>query len=461
MLRKKNSSKNSFLIKSTVNAVLLVLPVGICTGSLVALFLWLLNGATQLRFSHPWLLFLLPASGVLIHFLYKIGGRSSEKGNNLVIEEIHQPGVGVPGQMLPLVFISTLITHLFGGSAGREGTAVQMGGSLAGVFARLFNLQEANTKLALIGGIAAGFGAVFGTPVAGGVFAIEVLAIGTIRYHSLLPAMVASIIGDFVCDSWGIKHQLYTISNFQAEIASWLYFDWLLTLKVALAAIFFGLAGYLFSISSHAMKRLFLHFFGISWLSPVVGGLLIILFAYWVGADYLGLGLSSPQPDEVTILSSFQAGGAHVLSWFWKMVFTVITLGSGFKGGEVTPLFYIGSTLGNSLAIFLDAPVGLFAALGFIAVFAAASNTPIACTILGVELFGGQYIIFYALACFIAYVFSGHSGIYSSQRIVTPKIFWSGFSGEVSLEQLSKRRRNAFRRYLVKYRLKKKSLKKH
>jgi H+/Cl- antiporter ClcA len=192
--------------------------------------------------------------------------------------------------------------------------------------------------------------------------------------------------------------------------------------KVVLSAIAFGLVSFLFSELTHGLQHLYKRF--VSWppARAVIGGLLVIALTYLAGTrDYLGLGVDGETANSVTVVSAFHAGGAHAWSWLWKIVFTAVTLSAGFKGGEVTPLFFIGATLGNTLAWLFGAPVDLFAGLGFLAVFAGSANTPLACTVMGVELFGGHYAVYFAVACFIAYFFSGHSGIYLSQRIGIPK----------------------------------------
>ena len=179
----------------------------------------------------------------------------------------------------------------------------------------------------------------------------------------------------------------------------------------------------MFSELSHTIKNYSNRFIKIKWLIPAIGGVIIIALTFALGTrDYLGLGVTNPDPGAVSIVSSFTSGGAGYLSWLWKIIFTAITIGMGFKGGEVTPLFFIGAALGNTIAAFTGAPVDLMAGLGFIAVFAGATNTPIACTIMGIELFGGDYTLYYAIACFTAYYFSGHSGIYLSQRVGFSKI---------------------------------------
>lgn len=404
-----------------------IVPVSFVVGSLVALFLWLLEVATSTRWQHLWLIFLLPLAGLLISFLYKTYGKNTEAGNNLIIDEIHKPGGGVPARMTPLILFSTIITHLFGGSAGREGTAVQMGGSISSLFAKWYGVKQEDKRIFLMCGMAAGFGAVFGTPIAGAVFAMEVLAIGRIKYDALIPCFIASILADITCTTYGIQHTHYKIAFIEGikNTTNWLpylSFDFILLFKVILGGVAFGLTGYLFAETTHRMKEAANKYISSKWVIPIVGAALVIGISYLLGTfDYLGLGVTNPA-GGVSIVSAFNLGGADTWSWFWKLLLTAITLSTGFKGGEVTPLFFMGATLGNILASVSGAPVDLFAGLGFIAVFAGATNTPLACTLMGVELFGSDNVIYYAAACFTAYYFSGHSGIYGSQRIAVSKL---------------------------------------
>ncbi|MBC7399700.1 MAG: voltage-gated chloride channel family protein [Mucilaginibacter sp.] len=419
--------KHYAVFKQLLLLTAITLPVAVVVGSMVALFLWLLTWAINFRFAHPWLLYLLPVAGVVIYFTYKFYGSSSEKGNNLVIDEIHQPGGGVPKRMTPLVLAATVVTHLFGGSAGREGTAVQMGGSIAQVVTNWFKLNAADNAVILTAGVAAGFGAVFGTPLTGAIFAMEVLTLGRVKYNAWLPCLVASIVADITVSAWGIHHTAYhidIISNIPHLYGNHFPFQALLLVKVIIASIAFGLASWLFATSVHGVKDLFNKFIFPKWAIPVLGGMIIIALTFAIGKpDYLSLGIDAEHAGAVTIPSAFNAGGADTWSWLWKTIYTVVTLGTGFKGGEVTPLFYIGATLGNTLSVLMGAPVSLFAALGFIAVFAGATNTPLACTVMGAELFGSEYVLFFAVACFVAYLFSGHSGIYTSQQKNTPEFF--------------------------------------
>lgn len=423
------STKYSFeqlgIAKQLLYWTVLIIPVAISIGLLVALFLWLLDVATSLRWANLWLIFLLPIAGVFIFFLYRFFGKEAERGNNLVMDEIHKPGGGVPARMTPLILFTTVLTHLFGGSAGREGTAVQMGGSISSLFGRWYKLRDEDKRVLLMSGMAAGFGAVFGTPVTGAIFALEVLTIGRIKYDALIPCLIASILADITCTSCGIHHTQYTIAFNQFEqpkLIPFLSLDIILLLKVILAGVVFGFVGFVFAETTHIIKTKSNQLIPSKWMIPVFGGALVIGISYVIGSmDYLGLGVTNPHENGVSIVSAFAPGGATPFSWLIKLLLTAITLGMGFKGGEVTPLFFIGATLGNTIASLTGAPVDLFAGLGFIAVFAAATNTPIACTMMGVELFGGSNALYYAVACFTAYYFSGHSGIYGSQRVAVDK----------------------------------------
>ncbi|MGG6896861.1 voltage-gated chloride channel family protein [Rhizobium sp. BR 315] len=404
--------------RSLFKWILLVVPMAVVVGSLCALFLWSLDKATATRFDHPWLIFLMPVAGFLMVLVYQHFGRGSEGGNNLIVDQIHEPGGGVPLRMAPLILVSTVLTHLVGGSAGREGTAVQLGGSIASAFARISRLSHAEIRILLMAGIAAGFGAVFGTPIAGAVFALEVLTIGRMQYEALIPGLAAAIAADWTCHAWGIEHIQYQIGYLAGTPASTFHLDALLLLKVGVAGVVFGLMARSFSEVSHRASAAFKRLCAYAPLRPVVASAILIGLVYLLGTrEYLGLGVWSPNPADATILGFFDPARVDYWSWFWKAVFTIVTLSAGFKGGEVTPLFFIGAALGNALAAILGAPADLFAALGFVAVFAGATNTPLACMIMGVELFGATHTVYLAVACFLAYICSGHTSIYLSQRL--------------------------------------------
>ena len=412
-------------VREWVCGLLLAVPVAILAGSASALFLWSLDRVTGLRFHYPWLLFLLPAGGPLIVWVYARWGGEADRGTNLLLDEIHEPQRGVPLRMAPLVLVTTLLTHLLGGSAGREGTAVQMGGGLAGGFLRLFRLQSRWHRSVLMAGMAAGFGAVFGTPWAGALFAMEVLAIGQFDYRRAGPCVVAAWVGDATCTAWGIVHTAYSIGDTVIPSGdSIALFYSILFGKVLLLGVGCGCVARLFVLGMKGARQAFSSSVKPWLLRPVVGGTFVVLGALVLGTrSYLGLGVTSPVVGEVTLLSCFQSGGAEVWSWLWKLLFTVVTLAAGFKGGEVTPLFFVGAAFGNTLAALLNAPVDLFAGLGFLAVFAGASNTPIACAVMGLELMGVSHSPWFALVCALSYLASGNAGLYSAQRTTRAKLW--------------------------------------
>lgn len=404
-------------LRSTLRWLALLTPMALAVGSASAFFLWALDAVTLIRFANPWLLYLLPVAGLCVGLIYHLYGKSSTAGNNLLIDEIHQPGAGVPARMAPLVLIGTLVTHLFGGSAGREGTAVQMGGSIAATIARMIKLDAPSLRILLMAGVAAGFGSIFGTPVAGAVFALEVLIVGRVQYDALIPCFFASLVADWTCRAWGIGH-----THYHVDVTTGSEVNLLLMAKVLPVAVAFGLAGSFFAFSSHKLAHLFKTYIPRPELRPFVGGAIVIGLFFLSGtSDYLGLGVLGNRPNAITLPAMFTSTDIPAGAWLWKLVFTVVTLSAGFKGGEVTPLFFIGAALGNFLAILLGAPVDLFAALGFVAIFASATKTPLACTLMGMELFGAGNGVYLATACFVAYRCSGSKGIYSSQRIGFPE----------------------------------------
>jgi len=373
--------------------------IALVSGLSSGIFLWSLERVTDLRLAHPWLLWFLPIAGLLSGLVYKGLGKTSEAGNNLILAQVRESTAPVPTRMAPLVLGGTLLTHLFGGSAGREGTAIQMAAALSDPLTRLFRLSAHERRILLRAAIAGGFAAVFGTPLAGTLFALEVVVSGSFSLSTLLPCLLSAVLADQVVSFLPVHHTHYAtgiVTNGLWPLAA-------CALTGIVAGIFARTFGWLTrTISSRLRKH-------VSWapLRPFLGGAIVALLGSFLGAQWLGLGIPG-------IVASFTSAGSF-LEPVGKLVYTAITVGSGFKGGEVTPLFYIGSTLGSSLAPLLQLPVGTMAGVGFVAVFAGATNTPLACTVMAMELFGSPIGPLAAVACLASWLSSGSQGIYSAQ----------------------------------------------
>jgi len=322
------------------------LLVGAFAGSASAVFLWSLEWATGYREANVWIIALLPIAGLIIGLSYHYFGESVVKGNNLLIDEYHTPKKVIPFKMAPLVFIGTILTHLFGGSAAREGTAVQIGGAMADQFTKIFKLSNLDRKIILIAGISAGFSSVFGTPLAGAIFALEVMVIGRIKFDAIIPSFLAAIFANYFCDIWQISHHTHYTISAVADLTP------ATVLWSLLAGIIFGLVSMLFSKSTHFWSNLFKKYVQYPPLRPVIGGVVIAVSVYLMGTTkYIGLGVP-------TIIDAFNID-LNSYDFFLKILLTSFTLGAGFKGGEVTPLFFIGATLGNVLIWFIPLPMPL------------------------------------------------------------------------------------------------------
>ncbi|MES2575710.1 MAG: voltage-gated chloride channel family protein [Bacteroidota bacterium] len=393
--------KNMFLL--SIKWLFICVLIGMFSGSASAFFLVSLEWVTQFREHNSWIILLLPIGGLCIGLLYHYYGTDVIKGNNLLLEEYENPQKIIPLKMAPMVLISTLITHLFGGSAGREGTAVQMSGTIADQFTKIFKLDNSDRKTLIILGISGGFASVFGTPLAGALFALEVLYFSKISLKSSALSFLAAYIAYFTVEILQVKHTHYYITEIPEISINAIQ-------SAIIVGILFGLTAMLFSRTTHFWIKLFSKTITYPPFRPFVGGLILLIAIYFIGTTkYIGLGIP-------TIVESFWTPNTSY-DFILKILFTGFTLGAGFKGGEVTPLFFVGATLGSALSLIIPFPIALLAGMGFVAVFSGATHTPIACTIMGMELFGWQTGLFIGIACLMAYFSSGSVGIYHSQIV--------------------------------------------
>jgi H+/Cl- antiporter ClcA len=382
--------------------------VGVVCGVASAVFLHLLDLATDVRTRHELLVYTLPLAGLAIGAIYARWGTPIRGGNNLVLDTVHEGDKQLPLRMVPMVLVGTVLTHLFGGSAGREGTAVQMGASLADAVAHRFRVSPATRHELLAAGIAGGFGSVFGTPIAGTVFGLEVVCVGRMSYEALVPALVASVVGDLVTRSLGIHHTLYPtpapLPLSPLVLGKWLVFG----LAVAGVAV-------VFVEGVHLLKKRLEKAVPSLPLRMALGGAAVVALWKAVGTSaYLGLGVPTLERAFVdpTLPSS---------AFALKLLFTAVTLGAGFLGGEVTPLFFVGAALGNVLARLLGLPLDLAAGVGLAALFGAAANTPLALSLMAVELLGAGVLPHVVIVTVTAYLLTGQRSIYPAQRIARLK----------------------------------------
>ncbi|MDP2269528.1 MAG: chloride channel protein [Archangium sp.] len=398
------------MIRFRVLAQWLVLGalVGVVCGIASAIFLLLLDVVTHVRVHDERFVSALPLAGLVIGLVYERFGARIKAGNNLIIDTIHDDGPELPLRMAPMVLLGTVSAHLFGASVGREGTAVQMGASLADWISHRLRVGRELRLQLLAAGVAGGFGAVFGTPIAGTVFGLEFIVLGRLKYDALVPALVAAVVGDLTTRALGVTHASYPVVPHVALslplLGKWALF----AIAVALVTVVFvELVHFLKKQGEKRVPSLPLRMF--------LGGLVVVGLWRLVGSsDYLGLGVP-------TILRAFEAPALPLSVFALKLVFTAICLGAGFPGGEVTPLFFVGAALGSALAALLGIPIPLGAGVGMAAVFAAASNAPLALSIMAVELLGVGIFPHVVIVCVVAYLLTGHRGIYSSQRLVAGK----------------------------------------
>lgn len=381
--------------------------IGISCGAVGTAFHYSVEYVTQFRSGHRWIIFLLPAAGLLIVFLYRAGGIKHDKGTNLVIGSIRNPEYNVPFRMAPLIFITTVITHLFGGSAGREGAALQIGGSLGDFLAQTFHFDEKDKKLMIMCGMSACFSAVFGTPMAAAVFSMEVISVGIMHYSALVPCVISSLTASMLARHFGAMPEVFPITDLPALTA-------LTVGQTILAAAAFAAISVVFCIALHLSEHTYKKYIANPYLRVFVGGLIVVLLTMLLHTnDYNGAGMPM-------IARCFE-GSVPPWAFMMKIIFTAATLGAGFKGGEIVPSFFIGATLGCVIGPILGLPAALCAGCGMVGVFCGVTNSPITSLLISFELFGFEGMPYYLITIAVSYMLSGYYGLYSSQKIIYSK----------------------------------------
>lgn len=379
---------------------------GVICGLVGSAFYLAVVSATTLRGENPWLLWLLPVAGAAIALTYKLT-KLDGIGTDTVIDAIHEGRV-ISVLLVPVIFVSTAATHLFGGSAGREGAALQIGGSLGQNIARVFRLDDKDRRLATLCGMSALFSALFGTPLTATIFALEVISVGELYYAGLVPCLASSLV------SYGVTH-LFNIAPTHFDVTAPALAPDMLW-RVAVLGVACAVMSVILCLTMHQSERLFKKYVPNGILRAVLGGVVIIALTYLVGTtDYNGAGTD-------VIADAIERGEARPWDFALKLLFTAVTLSAGFKGGEMVPTFFIGATLGCALGPVLGIPAEFAAAVGLAALFCGAVNCPIASVTLAVEIFGADGIIYFAVAAVIAYMLSGYSGLYRSQKIIYSKL---------------------------------------
>ncbi len=392
--------------KSLIKWIILGLMAGIIIGFVGLAFSKLIQSATTLRLYHPWLIFLLPFGGMLIIGCYMLFKVKKDQGTNLVLYAV-QSKDNVPLNMAPLIFIGTIITHFFGGSAGREGAALQIGASIGNDMGRLFHMDSRDKQIMVMCGMSAGFAALFGTPLAGAVFALEVVSVGIMHYPALVPCVISAFTARSITSYFGVKALHYDILSTPAFNISSVLGTVLLAGLCAIISIIFCI---LLQKSETVSRKLFKN----QYLRIFVGGCVIVGLTLLVGnQDYNGLG--------IYVIENALQGDVVIYAFALKILFTIITIGCGFKGGEIVPSIFIGATFGSAFGVLLGFDPTLCAAIGIGSVFCSVTNSPITSLLICFELFGFKPMPFFAIAIAISYMLSGRFGIYKTQRFVLSK----------------------------------------
>ncbi len=380
--------------------------VGLFVGAFSTLFAFCLRQVTSFRTENPWLILCLPLAGVVIVFLYGVFRYKNDKGTNMVLSSIHAEAE-VPFRMAPLIFISTIITHLFGGSAGREGAALQLGGSIGQQLGKLFRFDEKDQRIVVMCGMSAAFSAIFGTPIAASIFSMEVVSVGVMYYAALVPCVFSSLVASKFANHMGIGPNVFKIRQMPL-------FEVVPSLKVIGLALCCAALSVVFCMALHSLGDFYRNKLKNPYIRIVVSSLVIILLTIILQTDdYMGAG--------VPVIQRAIQGNVEPLAFVWKIVFTALTLEAGFKGGEIVPSFFVGATFGCLFGHIVGISPSLCAAVGMMSVFCGVTNCPITSMLIAFELFGYHGVPFFLLGISVSYLMSGYYGLYHDQTIVYSK----------------------------------------
>lgn len=394
------------LVGTSIRWVIFAILSGLIVGGIGTLFYFGMYLVTLTRTKNPWLIFLLPVSGLVIVGCYRLLHDEKDTGTNLVLSAIHSDEE-LPLRMAPLIFLSTLITHLFGGSAGREGAALQLGGSIGNGLGKLFRFDDKDKHIMIMCGMSAAFSALFGTPMAAAVFSMEVVSVGVMYYAALVPCVISSLVASMVARYFGVSQELFLIEKIPS-------FRFLPAVKISVLAILCAGVSILFCIMLHSSDHLYKRFFKNAYIRIFVGGCLVIALTLLVGDQtYNGAGMN--------MIEQYMQGQVPPEAFILKMLFTAVTLGAGFKGGEIVPSFFTGAAFGCLFGNILGFSPSLCTAVGMTAVFCGVTNCPITALLISFELFGYDAMPYFLLAVAFSYMLSGYYGLYSSQKIIYSK----------------------------------------
>ncbi len=392
-----------YVLRSSAKWLAFGIFTGLVVGTIASVFAFLIDKANALRAAYPQILFGLPLAGCLIIFLYHFMGRREDRGTNQVLESIRE-GKNLPITMAPTIFIATVVTHLFGGSAGREGACLQIGGSIASYLGRVLHFRKSERRRIIMTGMSAAFAAVFGTPMAAAVLSMEISTVGTMYYSSLVPCVAAALTARFVAAIFGLAPEAFILKDAALNGIRPLAFTLILALLCALASILFCLV---MSRTEWAMDK----FIRNEYVRIVLAGVLVVILTLVVGSQtYNGSGAG-------IIALCMEGAGVPFYAFLLKMVFTALSLGGGYKGGEIIPSLSIGAALGFTFGSLVGMDPALCAAIGMCGLFCSVSNCPITALLLSFEMFGYEAMPFFLITAALTYMFSGNYGLYHSQRI--------------------------------------------